>query len=244
MRTDPSLPLNEAEIAELDDLLASVPETHDPLDVAMLDGFLAAVLLHPAPIASTAWLPLVFDVQGREVTLPTADARQRATGLIMRRHDELAACIAARESFDPIVFELVDEDENVLAGKDGIPALAPWATGFANALAAFSALQEAADEDDDLAGSLTGILRHLPVDPEASAEEQEEHARELAEIAEESPLADLDEAIDELVTCVIDIAQATRPHRPAVRESAKVGRNDPCPCGSGKKFKQCHGRDD
>jgi preprotein translocase subunit SecA len=23
---------------------------------------------------------------------------------------------------------------------------------------------------------------------------------------------------------------------------AKVGRNDPCPCGSGKKFKQCHGK--
>ncbi|KAE9894343.1 preprotein translocase subunit SecA, partial [Enterobacteriaceae bacterium TzEc052] len=22
----------------------------------------------------------------------------------------------------------------------------------------------------------------------------------------------------------------------------KVGRNDPCPCGSGKKYKQCHGR--
>lgn len=22
---------------------------------------------------------------------------------------------------------------------------------------------------------------------------------------------------------------------------AKVGRNDPCPCGSGKKFKKCHG---
>jgi len=23
--------------------------------------------------------------------------------------------------------------------------------------------------------------------------------------------------------------------------SAKVGRNDPCPCGSGKKYKKCHG---
>ncbi|MCY7310113.1 MAG: SEC-C domain-containing protein [Chitinophagaceae bacterium] len=23
----------------------------------------------------------------------------------------------------------------------------------------------------------------------------------------------------------------------------KVGRNDPCPCGSGKKYKQCHGKD-
>ena len=26
------------------------------------------------------------------------------------------------------------------------------------------------------------------------------------------------------------------------REGVKVGRNDPCPCGSGQKFKQCHGK--
>jgi uncharacterized protein YecA (UPF0149 family) len=25
------------------------------------------------------------------------------------------------------------------------------------------------------------------------------------------------------------------------RETPKVGRNDPCPCGSGRKYKQCHG---
>ena len=30
--------------------------------------------------------------------------------------------------------------------------------------------------------------------------------------------------------------------QPYVREEQKVGRNDPCPCGSGKKFKQCHGK--
>jgi preprotein translocase subunit SecA len=29
--------------------------------------------------------------------------------------------------------------------------------------------------------------------------------------------------------------------RPQVREEDKVGRNDPCPCGSGKKYKKCHG---
>ena len=28
----------------------------------------------------------------------------------------------------------------------------------------------------------------------------------------------------------------------SVRATPKVGRNDPCPCGSGKKFKQCHGK--
>lgn len=29
---------------------------------------------------------------------------------------------------------------------------------------------------------------------------------------------------------------------PVVREQPKVGRNEPCPCGSGKKFKKCHGK--
>lgn len=35
---------------------------------------------------------------------------------------------------------------------------------------------------------------------------------------------------------------AAQPQGPVVREGAKVGRNDPCPCGSGKKYKQCHGK--
>lgn len=37
---------------------------------------------------------------------------------------------------------------------------------------------------------------------------------------------------------------ASEPEQPqtAIRQGAKVGRNDPCPCGSGKKYKQCHGK--
>ena len=33
-----------------------------------------------------------------------------------------------------------------------------------------------------------------------------------------------------------------KPAEPFVRDGVKVGRNDPCPCGSGKKYKQCHGK--
>ncbi|MBU0620253.1 MAG: preprotein translocase subunit SecA [Gammaproteobacteria bacterium] len=36
--------------------------------------------------------------------------------------------------------------------------------------------------------------------------------------------------------------QQAEEHKPFVRGGEKVGRNDPCPCGSGKKYKQCHGR--
>jgi preprotein translocase subunit SecA len=35
----------------------------------------------------------------------------------------------------------------------------------------------------------------------------------------------------------VDAADAT-----LKREGPKVGRNDPCPCGSGKKYKRCHGK--
>jgi len=31
-------------------------------------------------------------------------------------------------------------------------------------------------------------------------------------------------------------------HQPYVRKEKKLGRNEPCWCGSGKKFKQCHGK--
>jgi len=36
--------------------------------------------------------------------------------------------------------------------------------------------------------------------------------------------------------------QPDEEHKPFVRNEQKVGRNDPCPCGSGKKYKQCHGK--
>ncbi len=39
-----------------------------------------------------------------------------------------------------------------------------------------------------------------------------------------------------------EAAPAAQPQTPFVRDGRKVGRNEPCPCGSGKKYKQCHGR--
>jgi preprotein translocase subunit SecA len=39
----------------------------------------------------------------------------------------------------------------------------------------------------------------------------------------------------------MDVAVAEKP-QPFVRAGRKVGRNDPCPCGSGKKYKHCHGK--
>lgn len=40
----------------------------------------------------------------------------------------------------------------------------------------------------------------------------------------------------------LDNDQDEASHQPLVREERKIGRNEPCPCGSGKKYKQCHGK--
>jgi preprotein translocase subunit SecA len=56
-----------------------------------------------------------------------------------------------------------------------------------------------------------------------------EHAEATSALGEYDPEATLGE-------------MPAAPTQPFVREANKVGRNDPCPCGSGKKFKQCHGK--
>jgi preprotein translocase subunit SecA len=53
--------------------------------------------------------------------------------------------------------------------------------------------------------------------------------------------ASFDEALGEAGTATETADEAT-PQAPFVRRMGKIGRNDPCPCGSGKKYKHCHGK--
>jgi preprotein translocase subunit SecA len=76
-------------------------------------------------------------------------------------------------------------------------------------------------------------IRYLSLFEPISQEEQEarERAREEARRRQQRQA--------ELVYSAGDAAAEAEPRR---REGTKVGRNDPCPCGSGKKFKKCHGK--
>ena len=56
--------LNDAEIAELDELLATTPKPLSPLDASMLDGYLCGVICQPRLIEVDEWLPNIFDYDG------------------------------------------------------------------------------------------------------------------------------------------------------------------------------------
>jgi preprotein translocase subunit SecA len=73
------------------------------------------------------------------------------------------------------------------------------------------------------------------------AEVAAEHEALLDHAVARHPGADGTTPEDTLAQVREAAASAPPPQRPAVAAAPKIGRNDPCPCGSGKKFKKCHG---
>ncbi|MGA0998394.1 MAG: preprotein translocase subunit SecA [Litorivicinaceae bacterium] len=81
------------------------------------------------------------------------------------------------------------------------------------------------------------VLTAVQVPSKEEIEAQEEARRQQAV----EQLAKVQATHDE-TTAVADPSDQEMSDRPMPAVSHKVGRNEPCPCGSGKKYKQCHGR--
>jgi preprotein translocase subunit SecA len=81
------------------------------------------------------------------------------------------------------------------------------------------------------------VLTAVQVPTKEEIEAQEEARRQQA--VEQLAQA---QATHEAAASSDDDSADAAPDRPMPAVSHKVGRNEPCPCGSGKKYKQCHGR--
>jgi uncharacterized protein len=197
--TEHAAPLSDADLARLQELLDTVPEPLDPLDVMAIDGFLCGVVLQPAPPPPAAWLHTLTDIDGRP--LPAGFAVGELHGLVQRRHAELERAITQRQWFDPWVFELDD---------DATPsqALLPWVAGFATAMDLFPALM--ALEHPELVEPLALLYMHF------DAEDLEDADALTAVIETLEPPADLAEAVQDTVRSLMLIADITRP-QPAAR---------------------------
>lgn len=242
------LDLSDAEVTELDDLLAMVPEPFESLDVVAVDGYLCGILAQPTAVPLAGWLPGIFDWNWGESNVAAlgeatvgwhAAKHERALGLIQRRFDALNQAIFEDRWFDPLVMVPEDEAGQPLQGKGALEAaLGPWVMGFEHAQNLFPQLAELPSQEvQDL---LACLWRHLP----AQSEEESTYTKALDL---EHPIKSLDMGIADLVGNVVEIIELGRRAMVAVapmkRSGSKVGRNDPCPCGSGRKFKACHGRD-
>lgn len=93
---------------------------------------------------------------------------------------------------------------------------------------------------------------HIQVAPPQEAEAAAAQKVEVKQAAPERPTDmsryktrkdDIEEQREAQRAAAAGAGQASQPKAEPVRAEPKIGRNDPCPCGSGKKFKNCHGRD-
>ena len=219
--------LSDADFAALGDLLAGIPEPLKPLALDEADGFVAGIAVQPAPVEPAQWLRFVFDIDGHRwgADEPSPE-RARAEALLVRREAAMRRSLA--ETGDPLPWlaEPADGEEDAV-----VATVAPWVGGFFEAMHRFpldDADAGAHAEDAETAEPLARLERYLGEPP-------------IADKPATVEAAILDVSL--AVFTLYERAEAVRYRVDAVRrEGPKVGRNDPCPCGSGKKWKQCHGK--
>ena len=205
-----------------------------------LEGFLFTVVSAPELIPLSDWLPIVFGEQ--EVDYASPDEAQEIIGQIMAFYNTTNAAVLDPPTRLPADCPLHD---NVLADLEDEAPMAQWSRGFLRGHQWLEELWE--DLPEELTDELNAILMALGF---FSSREMAEGFHAEATTGEQSFKAMAD-AIHRVVPRAVaqyahmgrSIATvlAERDTDTPVTHDVKVGRNDPCPCGSGKKYKKCCG---
>jgi len=227
------IPLDHIDLEALDRFLMSDRSPPESMMLSDLDGFLTGIAVGPELVMPSEWLPLVFGGNAPEFA-DEAEAKA-ILAAIMGRYNEILRQVAD-DDLDPVFW----------ADRDGTLIAADWAEGF------LQAIMLRADAWDRLLKSKRDGQLLVPI----LALCGDENGDSLLGIPPDEEDRIMEEAAEFIPICVTAIAAYWREKRPkqvsmpltacppfqSVQPSSKVGRNDPCPCGSGKKFKKCCGK--
>jgi uncharacterized protein len=221
------LPLTEAELDRLEGMLASDVFGQHAMPLDAMQGFMAAVVSAPDLILPSRWLPVAL---GGEGDWESVEAARGALELLMRLYNEIALDLFEGHGIDPMLYPLDESSEEL--------DYAMWALGYLEGVDLAEPAWDVSGDPDEVEDLLfpfmilAGGLEHDPVLRESLALKETEQAELLASCREDLA-ATVQDAYDYWL-------EKRRPQT-VRRETPKIGRNDPCICGSGKKFKQCCG---
>jgi len=220
-----SLPrLAAADLDRLETLL-SAPHLQDSLTLDAIQGLLCAVASAPSPIPMEKWLGSVLG----ESRFASDEETQEVTQLLARFHADTVRELAEGFGLDLITYP----------AEEGEEELAIWCEGYLAGVALaepswFEASDEEAVEDFLFPFMvLSGRMKEYALESGEPWHGPEAEAKLIRE-ARDSLLDDILGAHDYWFESRIN-------RIPQKREVTKTGRNDPCPCGSGKKYKSCCG---
>ena len=236
MAKDLAAPLSDDELDELEQFLLSESVSDETMLLDMLDGFLTAIVIGPTTILPSRWLPRVWGSQeDDEPHFETEEQAQRILELIMRHMNGIVWTLQSDPGFfDPLLSTMMYEDDprEYVDGE-------MWAHGFMDGVELCRQDWEPLF-DDATAKEAIRPIRLLGAEVVSKPEE-----RLVRTPAQREKLS---EQIAGAVSAIYRFWLPLRKEQHARlvastfrREEPKTGRNDPCPCGSGKKFKRCCG---
>jgi uncharacterized protein len=217
---------------QLNDFLLGLPDEHDEtMLVDELDGFMAGVIVCPDMILPSRWMAHIWSeggVQDHAPVFENLEQVQRITGLIMDHYNGIAMSLLPNSTPYEPVFTVDPVSDEVLWEM--------WAEGFRRAMALSPASWLAVIEsgERDAIEALSGLRSLIAIAGGESTLPKPEQDR----LTGEAP-----DLIPEWVEILSYWRLARNPIAPASANAAfkNIGRNDPCPCGSGRKYKKCHG---
>lgn len=207
------------------------------MDIATLNGFMTAIVCGPKTIMPSEWMRWVWDMERGEDAPEFKDQAQaqRILGLIMRHMNDIAETLhQAPEQYEPLLMENPN-------GGDPIPILDEWCSGFMKGVKL---------DPEGWLPVIVGKPEWMSTIMLYGTEEGWDALKQKdLSLDEHRALADgLADTVRQIHSLWLEqrrkqIGEGVLPSvvRQPVRNPNKVGRNEPCPCGSGKKFKQCHG---
>jgi uncharacterized protein len=196
----------------------------EPMLLTELDGFLTGLLTCPDAIPAEEWMTVVWGTEASGIPPfeDPLDVRWFANAVAARR-DEIARDLA-RGKLQPIL----DVDE-----RDGEVLWEYWIDGFAEAQALRPQAWDALANDPKTAAPHSLLATLIAVARSESGLDSVE-----VNALQDRAAAGLIEAVQALYATQPRIA-ATISAAASTITTLKVGRNDPCPCGSGEKSKRC-----
>ena len=206
-----------------------------------LQGFLFAIVSAPELTSPSEWLPLIFNEQ--EAGYSTLEEANTMLGEIMALYNDINAAILEERVVLPGDYQLRPK---VLDNLEDSAPLARWSRGFLIGHEWLEELWEVelpADLDEELGVVLMTLSffssRGLA---EGFHQETANKTTSLEEFAG-SILALVPDALAEYAHFGRSVLGGLRKTAaPAPKQASKAGRNAPCPCGSGRKFKRCCGK--
>jgi uncharacterized protein len=226
-------PLSEAELDELEQFLDSELAPDDAMDICMLHGYLAAIAIGPVTLMPSQWLPRIWGEAG-EPAFETLERAQHILDLIIRYYNETVRIfMETPEQFLPDLYEYEEDGEQKVSAEE-------WCIGFSLGVSLRSEAWDPLLEDEESSGMLAPIVAF-------SMDEawNEVTAGRNPEVTRETLIALLPAAVQAIHAYWLPFRKKREPGVTPdsfhFGGSPKVGRNAPCPCGSGKKFKKCCG---